>query len=199
MKLLIPEWIIQQANDYTNKSYQYTHNHSGWEDEHIKKDRILGGKIAELFILEFLKTNGVLAEGDGSKVDENDKFDFTVNGKTYDVKSTKIKAIQATKPYEKKPIDFFIGCIVSENFKIIEILGVVKKEQVILPGNFVKHGQLIPGTKFNNKFKEGSYFYTSKYECFYDHFEIIDRAMPVDYWRRLWLQAKGYLNLFCTL
>jgi len=100
MKLLIPEWIILQANDYANKSYQYTHNHSGWEDEHVKKDRILSGKIAELFILEFLQANGFSAKGDGSKVDENDKFDFAVNKKTYDVKSTKIKAIQASQPYE---------------------------------------------------------------------------------------------------
>lgn len=193
MKLLILERIIERAKKYAAESIDYTHNHAGWEDEHAKQERIFRGVAVEYFIINFLRANGIDAKADTSTAKENDKYDFSWRGKTYDVKTAILPGIQITAPYQAKNIDFIICTQSNADATEVKIHGVASKAQAIKKENFIPHGALIPGTKYQNKFKDGVFYYAGPYEDFFDHFQLIDRSMPTDYWRRLWLKATGFL------
>lgn len=192
MKFLIPERIIEKAKKYAAASIAYTHNHAGWEDEYNKQERIMRGLAAEYFISDFLRVNGVNVVMDSTSARENDKFDFSVNGKTYDVKASSFAGVQITVPYVNKKIDYIIAAYVNNDATEIQIHGVIPKDKTIEPDCFVKPGDKIPGTLIINRFRDGVYYYRGRYECFFDHFNIISRDMPTDYWRQLWLSLKKY-------
>jgi len=190
MKLFIPDEFILRAENYYELSKDYTYNHGGWEDEYRKKERIIRGKTSEIFIIEFLKSNGLPIIEDNTSERENDFFDFKYNGFNYDVKCSLYKICTVTKPYEKKNIDFFIHNIVSADLKLIEIVGVAAKSVIVNSRNFYKYEEKIPGTNITNKFKEGCYMYIEPFENFLHHFKILNETMPVDYWKRLWVSLK---------
>lgn len=193
MKFLIPERIINRAKEYADQSFNYTHNHAGWEDEYAKQERIFRGVAVEYFIIDFLLANGIDAKGDASIAQENDKYDFSWRNKTYDVKTAILPGVQITAPYKTKNIDFIVCTQSNADATELKIHGVISKSQALKKENFIPHGASIPGTKYQNKFQEGVFYYAGPYEDFFDHFQLINRSMPADYWRRLWLKATGFL------
>jgi len=196
MKLLIPESFIQQSKEYTEASLMHTHNHAGWEDDQRKAERIARGKAAELFIIGLLEANGITVKLDETTAKENDKFDFMHGGAKYDIKSTSSagETMKITKPYERKDIDFFVGCTIDKGLKWIEIKGVFTRAQALDRRAFFKFGEKITGENFTCLYKEGAYYYTGPYVSFQEHFGIKKLAtaeMPSNYWHRLWCFATN--------
>jgi hypothetical protein len=196
MRLLIPESFIQKGKEYAEQSANYTHNHAGWEQDDRKVDRIARGKTVELFVIGLLQANGVNVSPDQSGATENDDYDFAFAGHKYDIKSSSSKGqtMKVTRTYERKGVQWFVGCIVEPGLQWIEIKGVFSKKQALTPKSFFKYNEAVPGEGFACSYKEGAYYFNGPYIDFEEHFGISRlRApeMPADYWHRLWCFATN--------
>jgi hypothetical protein len=196
MKLPIPESVINNGKEYAEASLLHTHDHAGWEGEQNKADRIARGKTAELFVVRLLEVNGISIILDSTSAAQNDEFDFMHGSARYDIKSTSSagETMKITRPYERKRIDFFVGCVMCKSLQWIEIKGVFTRAQALDKRIFFEHGEKVRGEKFTCAYKEGAYYFAGPYISFEEHFGIRRLAtaeMPPNYWHRLWCFATN--------
>jgi len=128
MKYLIDNDSYSNAVEYTQKSLAYTHLHKGFEvgkdADSYKYKRVLSGQIAQCFLINFLRVNGLNVQTDNTTHEKNDNFDFSIKGYVFDVKCslTSNVPMQVSLTSAKKNPHYFIFTRLSECLKVIEIV-----------------------------------------------------------------------------
>lgn len=186
MRLPITEQAMEDAKEYAMKAGDYTYLHDGFKDtsETQQYNRWLTGGFAQNIIKEYCKINNIQVEEDGSSYKENDKYDLKIKGFSFDVKATNsnipcqvnnTSLMKATKGITH--CFFFVK--IDKNFKWYDPIGFTTSKYYSENCTIVKKGDIIPGTRFTNKFNTT---YVMNNDLI--QYEGIDSLM--------WLKAKDF-------
>ena len=162
LKLPVNSTPLSIARLYAIDSFNYTHDHEGFEDEkgtNSKLRRIQIGRFGQEWITEFCKINNIHITADKTSAKENDIFDINILGKNIDVKtSASTIPCQCNKLIERKNnIDLFVFMKTDNWLSCIEPICIIPFDYYFQNALLIKEGELFPQTNIKNKFKRGSY------------------------------------------
>ncbi len=152
--------VINEARLYAQDSIQHTMDYKGWEDQHVKMERITYGKFAQLWVCEFCKLNGIPYKKDQSSPKEADDVDLFIYDKKIDVKSSISDNMigQVSPGVINKECDEYCFIVTNKQCEFVMPVGFVSHRDYKDNAVFVKKGEQIPGTNQIQRFGYGSYF-----------------------------------------
>ncbi len=144
---------------YGIASKDHTFFYDGWDKSSIKQyKRVVTANFCEAWIKEFCFINDISCSTDGSHFTQSDEYDITISGLKFDIKSSTVSDhMQVNLALRNKNVDGYIFCRTNDKMDMIEIKGIIRKEEFWKIARFVKHGEQTPDG-WTQKFKDGSSF-----------------------------------------
>ncbi len=159
MKIPISSKAISYALMYGIASKNHTFFYEGWDKSSINQyKRVVTANFCEAWIKEFCSINGISCSDDGSHFTKSDEYDIIINKWKFDIKSSIISDyMQVNTALMNKNVSGYIFCKTNENMDMIDIKGIITKEEFWNNSTFVKFGDKTPDG-WTQKFKNGSNF-----------------------------------------
>jgi|GEM_PF-4867400 len=156
MKYPINTAMLTEARMYARESIENTADYEGWKDQHRKMERIVSGTFVQLWLCEYCRLNDIPHKADRSSPYVADSWDLKIAGFNIDCKSSYIDGLegQITKHHDDKNniINAYCFFRTDRTLSYVEPLGVISKRKVHDNSLIVKEGDIIPGTKFTQRF-----------------------------------------------
>lgn len=164
MKLPMTSSLLTEARLYALESTQFTFDYDGWNQQNeasaaAKLERITIGRYGQLWLAEFCKINGIPYEKDLSSPFVTDTSDIFIAGRSVDVKTSKMSNLPPqVSPGVVSKSEVFAFLRTDQSLSFIEPLGFIESDAFLQLARKILYDDLIPGTTFRQRFKEGSYF-----------------------------------------
>lgn len=160
MRLPINIDALQLARLYAIDSINYTHDYHGFDGENKdnakKIERIMVGKLCEMWLAQYCKLNRIDYKPDESTPQETDSGDLFVHGWNVDCKGTIHPGFagQISKNHDSKnnTIDYYAFFRTDRFMSFIEPLGMIHKSKVHASSRKICEGEEIPGTGIKQRF-----------------------------------------------
>lgn len=152
--------IAAEARSYSVAAIGHTFNYDGWDGADKRMVHWITGKYCQLWFGEWCRLNGVPYRNDTSSPLIYDNGDLYVRGKNTDCKCSIVSGLEGQINNLKKDSETELYAFFStdKNLSFVEPLGFASKRTALEKAVFVPHGELIPGTKIKQAFKDGSHF-----------------------------------------
>ncbi len=166
MKIPTSPKAISYGLMYGIASKDHTFFYEGWDKNAIAQyKRVVTANFCEAWIREFCDINNIPCSDDGSHFTKNDEYDIIINNFKFDIKSsTASDFMQVNTALINKNVSGYIFCKTNDNMDMIDIKGIIPKEEFWNTSTFIPQGGKTPDG-WVQKFKNGSNFiHYSKFE-----------------------------------